>query len=225
MPTVAAGANPAIIPAPRSDWMAHFQHNVDAAKTGHAELIMDGDSITDFWPGRAPELWKNFAKYGVLDFAISGDKTENLLWRLEDGQVDGLKPKMVTLMIGTNNLSRDTDEQIAAGVEKIVQEYQRRCPDAVILLQGVFPRGAQAGNPLRRRIKNINGMIAKLGDGKKVIYLDFGDKFLQPDGTLGADIMPDGLHPSAKGYEIWAAAIQPVLDQVLGDGTEHAAHP
>ena len=218
LPSVPAGGNPAIVPSPRSDWMAHFVRNVDAAKHGPVNLVFDGDSITDFWPTKAPELWKNYAKFGAVDFGISGDKTENLLWRLADGQVDGLKPKLVALMIGTNNLARDKDEQIAEGVEKIVQEYRQRCPDATILLQGVFPRGAPPDDHFRTRIQHINSLIAKLGDGKKVIYLDFGAKFLQPDGTLSADIMPDALHPSAKGYEIWSAAIQPVIDQVLGSG-------
>jgi lysophospholipase L1-like esterase len=223
-PTVPPGGNPAIIPAARDDWMVHFQKILDDSKKGEVNLIFDGDSITDGWQARGKEVWeKYYGKLGAVDDGIGGDRTENVLWRLEDGQVDGLKPKLVAIMIGTNNLSRDTDDQIAAAIEKIVEEYRQRCPDAVILLQGIFPRGQAANNPMRARIKNINGVIAKLGDGKKVIYMDFGDKFLQPDGTLSPDIMPDFLHPSPKGYEIWATAIAPVIAQVFG--TTPAATP
>jgi lysophospholipase L1-like esterase len=105
------------------------------------------------------------------------------------------------------------NEEIAAGIKAILNEYRRLCPDAVILLQGIFPRTAEASHPLRARIKEINKMIAGYADGKKVLFLDFGDKFLQPDGTLSAEIMPDFLHPNGTGYRIWADAIQPTIDQ------------
>ena len=215
-PTVPPGGNPAVIPATSDGWMEHFDRILARTKKGGVNLIFDGDSITDFWQGAGKVVWeKNYARLGAVDDGISGDKTENLLWRLEDGQVDGVRPKLVVLMIGTNNLGRDKDEQIAAGIEKIVQEYQTRLPNAVLLLQGIFPRG-EVNDPYRARIKHINSLIAHLGDGKKVIYLDLSDKFLSPDGTLSKDIFPDGLHPSEKGYEIWAAAIQPVVAQVFG---------
>ena len=216
LPNVPPGANAAIIASPRNDWMVHFERNIDRVKDGHVDLVFDGDSITDRWQDPGKDVWrKYYGKLAATDFGISADRTENVLWRLEDGQVDGLHPKLIALMIGTNNFGRDTDEQIAAGIEKIVQAYRQRCPEAAILLQGIFPRGMQPNDPYRQRIRNVNVLISKLGDEKKVIYLDFGDKFLQPDGTLSADIMPDGLHPSAKGYEIWAAAIAPVIEKIF----------
>ena len=116
-------------------------------------------------------------------------------------------------MIGTNNLSTNSNEQIVGGVKAVVAEYQKRCPKAAILLQGIFPRSEKPTDPLRARIKAINASLAKLGDDKKVIFLDFGDKFLAPDGTLTKEIMPDGLHPSEKGYYIWADAIAPILQK------------
>jgi lysophospholipase L1-like esterase len=116
-------------------------------------------------------------------------------------------------MIGTNNLGTNTDEQIAEGIKAIIDRYRSLCPDAVILLQGIFPRAQSPTNPLRERIKEINKTISAYADGKRVIFLDFGDKFLEPDGTMSPEIMPDFLHPSAKGYQIWADAIQPVIDQ------------
>ena len=126
-------------------------------------------------------------------------------------------------MIGTNNLGANTNEQIAEGVAAIVQDYRTRCPDAVVLLQAIFPRGPKATDPFRARIKAINEIIAKLHDGKKVIFIDFGEKFLSADGTLLPEIMPDFLHPSPKGYQIWADAIQPVINQYFPAAAAPAA--
>lgn len=177
-------------------------------------VIFDGDSITDGWQGGGRKIWdKTFASRGAFDFGISGDKTQHVLWRLSQGQVEGLDPKLVLIMIGTNNLGSNTPEEIAEGVQAIVAEYQKRLPNAVIVVQGIFPRGQSPADPARAKIKKINEMIAKLGDGKKVVYVDFGDKFLAADGTLPAEVMPDFLHPSEKGYEIWAEAITPVVDK------------
>jgi len=126
-----------------------------------------------------------------------------------------MHPKLIVLLIGTNNIANYTPAQIGEGVKAIIDAYQKRCPDSAILLQGIFPRGEKPEDPARAKIKQVNEIISKFGDGKKVIYLDFGDKFLQPDGTISREIMPDFLHPSAKGYQIWADAIQPVIDQYL----------
>ena len=219
VPAIPPGGNPAAVAAPKVDWVIRSLASDSRANVQQppVELVFDGDSITDGWQGGGKAVWaKNYGALHAFDFGISGDRTEHVLWRLEHGQAAGLKPKLIALMIGTNNLSRDKDEQIAAGIEAIVHEYRQRFPEAVVLLQAIFPRGEHADDPLRARIKNINGMIAKLGDGKKVIFVDFGDKFLQPDGTLPKDIMPDSLHPNAKGYEIWADAIRPVVEQVFG---------
>ena len=212
-----AGTNPAAYPMPRNDWMSHFARNVERVQGKPVDFIFDGDSITDFWESTGKAVYaENYAKRNAADFGISGDRTENVLWRLDHGQVDGLHPKLIALMIGTNNLRANSEEQIAEGIVDVVKDYQKRCPEAVILLQAIFPRGEKPTDPARQQIKDINAAIAKLGDGKKVIYVDFGDKFLQPDGTLTRDIMPDFLHPSAKGYEIWAQAIRPEVDKVLG---------
>ncbi|MCE0499006.1 MAG: GDSL-type esterase/lipase family protein [Methylacidiphilales bacterium] len=216
-PTPPPGTNPAVFPVPRLDWLQHFQKNLDQAKKMAAvDLVFDGDSITDFWQTTGKDVWsQHYAKLNAIDFGISGDQTQHLLWRLQNGQVDGLHPKLIVLLIGTNNIGYASD-QVVEGIKAIIGEYQKRCPDAAILLQGIFPRGETADNPARLKIKAINQTLAPLADGKKIIYLDFGDKFLQPDGTLTKDIMPDFLHPSAKGYQIWADAIQPVIDQFFG---------
>lgn len=219
---LALADNSAVVPAPRTGkgWEKHFQSNLDRTKAGDAVIIFDGDSITDWWPQKGREVWeKTFVPYGVANFGIAGDRTETVLWRLKNGQGKGMHPKLIVLMIGTNNLawSNNTDEQIAAGVKAIVEQYKRMYPTARILLQGIFPRGESADHPMRARVKNVNSMIGKFGDGQSVIFLDFGDKFLGPDGTISREIMPDFLHPSAKGYAIWAEQILPVVKKVVGE--------
>jgi lysophospholipase L1-like esterase len=218
-PPPPAGTNTATYPAPRGDWLYRVKNNIAEGKKAAAttQVIFDGDSITDGWHGRGKQVWEErYAKYGAFNFGIGGDRTEHILWRLEQGQAEGMNPKLIAIMIGTNNTGSNTAEQIAEGVTAVVKAYQKRFPKAVILLQAVFPRNEKTEDPTRQKIKQINEIISRLGDGKKVIYVDFGDKFLQPDGTLTRDIMPDLLHPNEKGYQIWADAIQPYIDKYLG---------
>lgn len=218
-PQPPATVNPAAYAYPRMDWLYRVKNNITKGKevAASTQLIFDGDSITDGWQGKGKDIWAaRYAKYGAFDFGIGGDRTQHVLWRLAQGQAEGMNPKLIAIMIGTNNTGSDTAEQIAEGVKAIVEAYQKRCPKSVILLQAVFPRNEKADDATRQKIKQINSIISKLGDDKKVIYVDFSDKFLQPDGTLTRDIMPDLLHPNEKGYQIWADAIQPYIDKYLG---------
>ena len=214
LPAVPAGANSATFAVPRIEWVQRVKMTKDKVKPAAAsiELIFDGDSITDFFQTKGRDVWtERYGKLNAFDFGISADKTQNVLWRLSQGQVDGLHPKLIALMIGTNNIPTNKTEEIADGVKAVVLEYQKRCPDAVILLQAIFPRGQLATEPMRAKIKAVNEIIAKLHDDKKVIFIDFGEKFLDPDGSISPEVMPDFLHPSAKGYAIWADAIQPII--------------
>ena len=216
LPSVPAGVNSAAYPTPRLKWISRVKKtNESAAKVSDKiQLVFDGDSITDFWHKFGEQIWEErYEKLGGFDFGIAADRTEHLLWRLSQGQMNGLHPRLILLMIGTNNIGSNTNEQIAEGIREIIDQYRKLCPDATILIQGIFPRGHDATNPLREQIKEINKIIATYSDGKKVLFLDFGDKFLQADGTLSPEIMPDFLHPGEKGYQIWADAIQPVIDQ------------
>jgi lysophospholipase L1-like esterase len=214
VPVVPQGVNSAVFPIGRGEW---FQRALAAngkalAVAAPIRLVFDGDSITDGWQTSGNAVWAaRYGKLNAFDFGISGDRTQHVLWRLDQGQVNGLKPRLVALMIGTNNMGSNTPEEIAEGVKTIVAEYQKLCPEAVVLLQAIFPRGQKAEDPSRAKIKATNEIIAKLGDGKKVIYVDFGDKFLEPDGSISPEIMKDFLHPTAKGYEIWADAIAPIV--------------
>ncbi len=201
-------------PAPRDEWFQRVQANFEKTKGHQYNLIFDGDSITDFWQTRGKEVWaKHFGALNAVDFGISGDRTENLLWRLQQGQVDGMDPKLIVLMIGTNNIAHCSPEQIVDGIKDVVAEYLKRCPDSHLLLLGVFPRSANPTDEIRATVIAINKGIAPLDDGKRVTFLDIGKKFLQPDGTLTTEIMHDFLHPTPKGYAIWADAIQPIVDK------------
>ncbi len=215
LPVVPSGVSPATIPTPRNDWVSRVQKTLTQTKGKQFDLVFDGDSITDYWQSKGKEVWtQHYGAFRAVDFGISADKVENLLWRLEQGQVDGLDPKLVVLMIGTNNSARDSVDEIVEGIKTVTAEYLKRCPHAHLLLLGIFPRSPKASEPIRAKLADINKKIATL-QSDRVTFMDIGPKFLEPDGTLTAEIMPDFLHPSAKGYQIWADAIQPVVDQYI----------
>jgi lysophospholipase L1-like esterase len=198
---------PATEPRPRDD--ARHQSFLEVAKAGNIDLLFVGDSITDWWrqdQRGKPEWDKTWAPLKAANFGIAGDTTQGVLWRMQNGELDGFKAKLIVLMLGTNNLRRNGIADIAAGDAAIVAEFRKRQPQAKVLILGVFPRGAAADNEFRPMIRELNGHLAKLADNKSVFYLDIGEKFLAPDGALPTDIMPDGLHPNLKGYQIWSAA-------------------
>ena len=228
--SLVAFANTAIDPVSRdSNWVKRHEGFVEIAKQGGVDVLFLGDSITDFWRREDPKaggkkIWDaNFASLRAANFGISGDRTQHVLWRLQNGELDGLKPKVVVLMIGTNNTGferdnvtpRNTPTEAAEGVTAIVKHLRGKLPQAKILLLAVFPRAETPDSPLRKQVTEINAMIAKLDDKKNVHFLDIGGKFLAADGTLPKEIMPDFLHPGEKGYEIWAEAIKGPLATML----------
>jgi lysophospholipase L1-like esterase len=211
----AMAGNSAIQPAPRdAGWVKRHEGFVAQAKKGNADILFMGDSITDGWRGQ--KLWKEkFEPLMAVDFGIGGDQTQHVLWRIQHGECDGIKPKVIVLMIGTNNLGRNSVPEIVEGITAIVKDFRNRLPEAKILLLGVFPRAEKAADPLRKAIQGINREIAKLDDGQSIKYLDIGGKFLDAKGNLPKDIMPDFLHPNDKGYKIWADAMDPTLQDLL----------
>jgi len=199
-------------------FLAAHDKYVAIAKEGKGQLLFLGDSITAGWAGKGKEVWaKSFTQWQPVNFGIGGDRTQHVLWRIENGELaDTFKPKACVLMIGTNNVGGDSAEAIAKGVTKIVETIRTKTPNTKILLLAVFPRGEKASpNPGREKLAQVNKIISKLNDDKHVFYMDIGAKFLQPDGTLPKDIMPDLLHPNEKGYEIWAEAITPKLTELM----------
>jgi lysophospholipase L1-like esterase len=211
--------NTAVRPVPHKGKGPEARHQrfLDRAKKGDVEVLFLGDSITQGWEGSGKDVWKErFGPLKAANFGIGGDQTQHVLWRITEGkELEGISPKVAVLMIGTNNMGGNSAEEIAEGIAAIVAELRRQKPDMKILLLAVFPRSAKASDKVRDKIKDVNQRIAKLDDGKNVKYLDIGDKFLESDGSLSKDIMPDYLHLSKKGYQIWADAIGPTLEGML----------
>jgi lysophospholipase L1-like esterase len=186
------------------------------AKSGKCGVLFMGDSITDFWPARGSNSWARFEKYQPLNFGISGDRTENVIWRITDGELDNIDPQAVVLLIGTNNEGRvhDDPEWVAAAIKKILGIIHEKHPKTKVVLMAIFPRDVK-NHISRQKNDEINKIIKTYADGKNVIWLDINDKFLDANGEIPASLMPDKLHPSAAGYDIWADALIPVLDQIV----------
>lgn len=210
-------------PVPRTDkgWVQRQEKlNARVQKHQNAQLLFIGDSITHAWETGGKEVWQQYyKKRHSVNLGIGGDRTEHVLWRLDHGNLDGLHPKLAVLMIGTNNSGSNTPEEIADGVKAIVEKLRTKVPECKVLVLAIFPRGANPSDRLRKVNTAANELIAKLADDQHVFYLDIGPKFLGPDGTLSKEIMPDLLHPNAKGYEIWAQSIEPTVARLLGESS------
>lgn len=202
----------------------------EISKKGEAQLVFLGDSITHGWESKGKEVWEKYwAPLKAANFGIGGDRTEHVLWRLQHGNFDGLQPKLIVLMIGTNNTGHQnrpqkelngavyqcTAQQTADGVKMILDTLKQKMPKTKILVLGIFPRGANNEDKLRQQNEATNAIVATFADGQTVQYLDIGKTFLAADGTLSKDIMPDLLHPNAKGYEMWANAIKDKVAEMM----------
>ena len=192
-------------------WDELHAKNLARAKEGNVDVLFLGDSITQGWGDNAP--WKkHFAPLKAANFGIGGDTTRTVLWRLDHGEVDGIKPKGIVLLIGTNNfgLHNDKPEDALRGVKAVIAKLREKLPESKILLMGLLPRDAKPDTDYRKRIKTLNAELAKL-QNDNVQYLDIGDKYLEADGAIVKDLMPDALHLSEKGYVLWAEAILPIV--------------
>lgn len=199
---------------PGYDWTKRHAEVCAAVHRQNPQVIFIGDSITHFFGNGA--VWKkNYEPLNTVDMGFGWDRTENVLWRLEHGELDGAAPKVAVVMIGTNNLATNKNEEIAAGIKAICEEVHQRTASTKILLLGIFPRGEKP-SALRDRIAYINEAISKFNGTEGITYLDIGAKFINPDGTISKDIMADFLHPTQKGYQIWVDAMAPTLDSLLG---------
>jgi len=224
--------NLALSPAPHPGTEKEHERFNEISKQGEAPLVFLGDSITEGWAGPGKTAWEKYwGPMKAVNFGISGDRTEHILWRLQNGNYDGLKPKLTVLMIGTNNTGHQwramkehqgevynsSAEQTAQGVEAIVKLLKEKQPQMKILVLAIFPRGADRNDKMRQRNEATNKAIARLADGKTVYYMDINQDFLEKDGTLSREIMPDLLHPNAAGYEIWSQAIMGKVKQLMED--------
>jgi lysophospholipase L1-like esterase len=206
------------------DWATRHRAIVERNQQVKPDILLLGDSITHFWGGepsdaraRGPVSYqKYFGAYKVTNIAYGWDRTENVLWRLRHGEVDGIRPRVVMVMIGTNNMNINTTEEIAAGVTAICEELHLRLPQAKILLIGIFPRGGKA-DASRDKIAAVNMELAKLHGTRNITYMDIGKVFVEADGSIAAAVMNDYLHPTEAGYERWGEAIAPILKKLLAN--------
>jgi lysophospholipase L1-like esterase len=246
-PPAQPAANPAAVPAPRTDqgWVdRNARYNTRAkqgAEKGDMSIIFLGDSITEGWEGAGKQVWADrFAPLGAANLGIGGDRTQHVLYRIDNGNLDGLAspksgaaPGLVVLMIGTNNTHDNSAEEIAQGIQAVVQHLATKLPQTPVLVLGVFPRGEKASDPSRFKIADINHRVEQwVADRAKersvkprVEFLDFGDKFLEKDGSISPEIMPDFLHLSPRGYQIWADAIAPKVAEMTGGKPAPKAAP
>jgi beta-glucosidase len=221
-PAPVVHTNTAIIPVPRTGHITNRQTQVlERAKQnpGDYDLEFIGDSITQGWEGGGKKVWEEYyGKRKSINFGVSGDRTQHVLWRFEQGQLDGIKAKVAIVMIGTNNSNKDDNSEadILEGVTAIVNQIRTRQPDTKVLLLGIFPRG-KTFSTQRGKILEVNQALSRLDDGKHVFYLDFGSQFIGDGGSISKDIMPDALHPNEAGYQIWAKAMEPKVKELLAE--------
>ena len=209
-------ANPGIAPSINYAYFPKHENNLATitAMNGEIDLMIMGDSITDGWRNGGKAVYDQYyAPLKTANFGIGGDTTQGVLWRLQNGEGQGFKPKAIMLLIGTNNSGSGTSAEIAEGVGAVVLELRKDFPAAKILLLAIFPRSDKEIQ--KQLVAAANPIIARLHDGEHVFYFDIGQKFLAADGTITRDIMADGLHPTAKGYAIWAEAVKDKLAELM----------
>jgi lysophospholipase L1-like esterase len=234
-------SEPADQPAPRTDAnskLAHVQL-LEKARKGGIDIYFEGDSITRRWGASDPQYkedlanWtSNFFGWNAADFGWGGDRTQNILWRLENGELDGVNPKIIVLLAGINNVgARPPDDakiaDITRGLKAILGVCREKAPDATIILTAIFPRNDNMA--VIPGINRINQNIAQFADGKKVRYLNVNDRLADKDGKLFDGMMNpvDKLHPTVKGYQVWADGLKPIFTELLGPPTttDHAPPP
>ncbi|MBQ3289049.1 MAG: hypothetical protein IJH50_06525 [Kiritimatiellae bacterium] len=212
---------------PKSNWWDTrcLEKRNEIVENGGAEydIVMVGDSITHRWEREGGEGRELFAKlketYRVLNLGYGGDQTQHVIWRMENGELEGYKAKLFTLMIGTNNSHHDKHsppEGVAAGIKRIIDIIREKHPESKIVLMPIFPCRATADDPIRVKNEKINALIKPYADGETVLWLDFNDKFFNAEGKLTKEVMNDLLHPNEKGYQIWLDAILPTFRKVCG---------
>lgn len=209
----------------RSEKQWHNKHNYLASLVRQAsrkppmDIFFLGDSLTEFWPEMGKSVWAaEFGKLSVLNCGVAGDTTQNILYRITHGELDGIAPKVIVLLAGINNLGLSPNlapAELAQGLKAIVSTLRAKSPGSKILLLSIFP----TADPVQTRIKETNKLLAELADQKSVFFLDIYNSFLDAEKRFPAAISPDGLHLNAKGYQIWADAMRPTLLKLLA---EHA---
>lgn len=217
--------NPLTVPTPREEsWRAEHEKLKEKARGANYDVVFIGDSITERWryPAEGKTVWdRKLAPLNAGEFGISGDGTQSVLWRLQDGELANLHPKVVVLNIGTNHIQSSQPPQIVEGITAVVKDLRHRLPASKILLMGLFPRKHSTDGPdIPAHVREVNAGIACLDDhGRTVRYLDLGPRFLRADGSLNAETMIDGLHLSPEGYDVWADGVMMPLAEMMHSDT------
>ena len=219
---------PADKPAARNDdpvWVAKHRELLEKAKRGRVDLYFEGDSITRRWEATHRESWdRNFGGWRAGNFGAGGDRTQNVLYRVLNGELDGVNPKVVVLLIGTNNVGPTPPggddgplaREVVKGIKACLKALREKAPRAKILLVGITPRNTDGSTALMLTINRINKRLAKLADGRRVRFLNLNDRLADKDGQLYEGMTDDGLHLTDKGYQVWADAMKPILTEWLG---------
>ena len=231
-PHDAPPANTALIPRSKLendfyDWWQRHDAILRIKDVTNPEIVLLGDSITHLWggvpettgrkPNGARAFEATFAGQRVLNLGFGFDRVQNVLWRLDHGELDGLHPRVVVVNIGTNNFAKtknapdNTPAEIAEGVREVLLRLRAKSPASRIVLMGIFPRGEKPGDPMRAKLAEVNRLLAEFGKTPGITYLDIGEKLTQSDGTISRETMGDFLHPTERGYEIWGGALKPTM--------------
>jgi lysophospholipase L1-like esterase len=232
---------PADQPAPRTDANSKLAHTqlLEKARKGGIDIYFEGDSITRRWGTSDPHYkqnldnWtSNFFGWNAADFGWGADLTQNILWRLENGELDGVNPRIIVVLAGINNVGAHPPDEakiadITRGLNAILDVCREKAPNATIIMTAIFPRNDNMA--VIPGINQINNNIAQFADGKKVRYLNVNDKLADRDGRLfdGMTDPRDKLHPTVKGYQVWADGLKPIFMELLGPPatTDHAPAP
>ncbi|MGJ8679429.1 GDSL-type esterase/lipase family protein [Paraglaciecola sp.] len=202
-------------------WQTRHQQKLTEKQTlnNDVDLLFLGDSITHSWEDTGKDAWlQYYADKKPFNLGYSGDRTEHLLWRIQNGEIDDLKPKLIVLLIGTNNAGHRVEEpeDTSAGVKAILQELEQRLPTSKILLLATFPRSKSLHAPMRKRVNAANAMTQTFADEQRIFWLDIGQEFLTEDGMVLDTVMPDYLHLTSEQYWVWANAMDEAITKLLG---------
>lgn len=216
-----AAANTASQPIPGNP--DYHERYLERAQQGDIDILFIGDSITEYWedPTRGKSVWdREFAPQNAACFGVNSERLQHIIWRMQNGELDGISPRVVIVLAGTNNIRRNSTGEILEGFTLLLETLRERLPDSKILLLAILPRN-EPGSARRRQVAEVNQSLEQMvATDDQIVFLDIGQSFLDADGSIPASLMPDHLHPSTRGYEVFAEAILPTLQTMMPGRTE-----